>query len=468
MKKALIIVLTLVLAAGMLLMAGCKKRGTVLPPDKLMTEAMSQTLDAVEAKLSAEDARRMLKNGLFTFSISLGDPEEDESFAVDVFLKNHKVVLKTDGLGKAIGIDLGAFKDNFPGSIFGTKGDNLLNINAETESKVIEVVEKLVKDLDIDFSEDITKSVKEHATLTSKYSVKTTVGGEEKLVNTLNITMTKTQVEEFAKELVSKTKDNPLISMFGVLPQSENDIDLGDEYADTDELINAVLYTDVITNEILGGELKLLTKDYEGAAEYQTIKLDTYKTDDSIKYVLNADVDDEKHEIKVLIQDNDSLKNFNLSVDGSAVISFNADKIAKKVTAFFGDSSNGFEFDYDVTRDVLGNVTYFSASFDLDKLSGFLSGLESMMPGVMYGSDYYMMEGGTGTAYGDYWDDDWDDDDWDDWDDDDDYGYGLLSGLSGKLTVTYTADGDVPAFSDLLKMSMDDLQELVSNLIPTF
>ncbi|MBP5731009.1 MAG: hypothetical protein J6X19_07375, partial [Clostridia bacterium] len=58
-------------------------------------------------------------------------------------------------------------------------------------------------------------------------------------------------------------------------------------------------------------------------------------------------------------------------------------------------------------------------------------------------------------------DDEWDDDDWEDWDDDD---YGGLFDIAGKLTITYSADGDVPAFDELLKMNMDELQELVMNL----
>ena len=89
MKKALIIMLTLVLAVSMLTFAGCKKIKK-LPADKMMTAALSQTLDTVETKLAADEARQMLKNGLFTFSIEIENPEDPtQKVGINAFLKNH-------------------------------------------------------------------------------------------------------------------------------------------------------------------------------------------------------------------------------------------------------------------------------------------------------------------------------------------------------------------------------------------
>ncbi|MBO5077864.1 MAG: hypothetical protein J5584_09750 [Clostridia bacterium] len=459
MKKAFIIVLTLVLAAGMIMFAGCKKTKN-LPADKLMTAAMSQTLDTMETKFAIDEARNMLKNGMFTFSIDIEDPEDpSQKFGMDLFLKDNKLVFNMDGAEKAIGIDFGAFAENFPKSILGTKGDNMLNIDSKTEQSIIDIVEKLVKEKDVDYSEKITDFVKEHGTMNAEYSVKTKVGGEDKMVNKLTVSFNKTQVEAAGKAIVKELQDNPLMSLFGMMQLSEDDVDLGDEYTDNDEILKYVLYTDVVTNEILGGELKVMTKDYEGATEYQTVELDTFQTDDSIRYDIKAHIDGEDTNFSALIQDNDSLKQVKLTVEGSDVFSFVADKAAKKVKVFFDGATEGLEFDYDVTRDAKGNVTYFSASFDLSKLSGLSGILGGMMPVTMYDSDYYLMEGGPGSTYGDYWDDDDWDDDWDD----DDYGYGLFD-IAGKLTITYSAEGDIPAFNELLKMNMDELQELVMNL----
>ena len=462
MKKALVIVLTIVLAASMIMFAGCKKIKK-LPADKLMTAAMSKTLDTVETKLAADEARNMLKNGLFTFSIDIENPEDpSQKYSIGMYLKNHKLAVKMGGMEKAIGIDLGAFGDNFPKSIFGTKGDNLMNIDGEAERQIIEIVDQIIKEQDIDFSDKITDFVKEHGAMKADYAVKTKVGGEDKIVNKLTVTFDKKQMETALKDITEKLNDNPLMSMFAVVPDS-GDIEL-DDYADGDELLKIDLFTDMITSEILGGELKVMTKDYEGATEYQTISLDTFQTDDSIRYDVKAHIDGEDTNLSALIQNNDSVKQFKLNVEGSDMFSFIADKAAKKVKVFFGGATEGLEFDYDVTRDAKGNVTYFSASLDLSKLSGFFSAFESMMAGGMYGDDSYLMEGGLGSTYGDYWDDDdWDDDDWEDWDDDD-YGYGGLFDIAGKLTITYSADGDVPAFDELLKMSMDELQALVMNI----
>ena len=458
MKKALIIVLTLVLAASMLMFAGCKK-AKKLPADKMMTAALSRTLDTVETKLAADEARQMLKNGLFTFSIEIENPEDPtQKVGINAFLKNHKFAFKMDGMEKAIGIDLGAFRDNFPKSMFGTKGDNMMGLDTDSEKQIIEIVEQLVKEQDIDFSEDITKFVKEHGTMNAEYSVKSKVGGEDKIVNKLSVSFNKKQLEAAGKDIMKELKNSPLAAMFPMDMPDDDDIDIGDEYSDTDEMLKLELFTDVISHEILAGEFRMLTKDYEGSSQYETIKLDTVKTGDSIKYNIDAHIDEEDVKLSAFIQDNDKVKQFKFTADGSELFSLSADKAAKKFKMFFGGATEGLEFDYDITRDAKGNVTYFKASLDLAKLGEFFEAFERMMPGV-YADDYYFMEGGLGSSYDDDWDDsDWDDDDWDD----DDYGFGL--DIAGKITVTYSAEGDVPAFEELLKMSSEEFQNIFAAL----
>ncbi len=455
-KSKLICALVIVLAVVMVF-GGCKKKTS----KEILAEAMEQTVKAAESKTALLGSDDNLRNGLFTVNLAIG--AEGEGINVKLLFKDKKVAIDSDLFGKVLGVDLEKFVRNFPTSAFGTKGGNLMGITEDDQNKLLEAFDKFVNSLDgMDkASVNLVDEIEKYSSMKTDYNKSVELSSGNKKVNIVTLAMTAGQVQDLVKELASKSGD--IASMTGIDLDQMLDAMFDEDVDKNAPAADIKLYTDTKTSEILGGVIKLLGVDED--EEDEEFKFEVDKTDDSIDYRFSGD---DGATMKFGIANKDNVETIRLAVDyqgrSDDYLKVEINGNTKKIdVSVFGSSV--LEIGYDITRYADNTVKSFSAEIDLSQLAGLLGGTDS------YDEDYYDYEEDV------YYDDQWDDGEWDDdyWDDDDYYGDsgfgmfgGLLTMLSGKITVNFDAEGTIPEFSDVLEMSENDLQQLLSNVLSMF
>ena len=455
LKSKFIIVLAFVLAA-VTVFGGCKKKQTT---EQKLASAMEQTVEAAKKKTALLGSGMDLSNGLITVSIEIG---EEDGINLKALYKNKKIVIDPGKLGSALGIDLGKAADKFEKSAFGTKGANLTNITEEEQKEAIETLRALAESLDGigNAAENVVDMIKKYATMSTDYNKTVELESGSKKVDIVSIGLTAGQIEEFVKEFNEKYEF--LETMIAVPFEYE-----AEEGKENELMVDAKLYTDTKSSEILGGNFKFIDVDGDDDLE---IKLDVNKTADSVTYKLVETGNGEG--IRFGITNKDNVETITVTLlkgdEENEVVKFVADGTAKKLGIYSGGSKL-IELDYEVERYADNRVKSFSLSLDLSQVVNMFSAFTSS--GYVE-DDYYYDDDDLG-----YDDGDWDYDDGDLGYDDDDWGYdddytgnsgGILGMLSGKITFSYNAEGELPEFKDIFDMSEDEVKELVSSVNSMF
>ena len=447
MLKAISLIMVISLVCVMVL-SGCATKKKA--PEDIISSAMTASVKNFEDKSSLDEVGNMLRKGLFSARMDITSAGETQT--VSGYYMDKQIVLDI-GLSSKLGIDLGKFREKFPKSIFGTEGDNVASITKEDEQKLIDTFGQIIDADELaDFSDNIADIIKENSTLKAEYGKKVDLGGGNVKVNVVDLSMTGSQLQTVVDKIAGLFKD--LLNNMG--DDGMFDLDLNEEDKNK-VMFDGSIYTDVKTDAFLGGKFVADPDgDEDSKAEFD---IDVTRTDSTVEYTIKGTVYGEQHNVKLLISDLNSVETISVTSDGESVFEFEINRGTKTVVLrAFGEQA--LQFNYDIERAADDSIKSFSVTFNFTNEG---------MNGGMFGSIFALPFLGASPIgmYGDdepnvdyYFDDEADYDDYDDgW-------YEDYEPVQFKLTLSYAADGTLPEYKDILDFTMQDMNELLSEILP--
>ena len=427
-------------------------------PEEIISSAVTASVKNFEDKSSLDEIVNMLENGLFTARMEITDYGETQT--VSGYYMDKQIVLDI-GLSSKLGIDLGKFKEKFPKSVFGTEGDNVASITKEDEQSLIDMFGQIVDINEItDLSDKIAGAIKENSTLKAEYGKKVDLGDGAVKVNVVDMSMTGSQLQAYVDKIAGLFKN--LLNTVG----DAGSFDLEISEADKDKvLVDGSIYTDVKTDEFLGGKFSAaIDGDEDNKAEFD---VNVTRSESTVEYAIKAKADGEQHTAKLLISDLNNVETISVTGDGEQLFELELNR-ASKAVALRVSGKQVLQFNYDIERAADDSIKSFSVTFNFtdEALDGGMIGSIFALP--FLGADPVGMYSGDEPNVDYYIDEDYDYDDYDDYYDDyydDDYGwYEDYEPTQFKVTLSYAADGTLPEYKDILDFSMDDMDELINEL----
>lgn len=450
-RRILLRAISLVMVFSLLcvmVLSGCATKKKA--PEDIISSAMTASVKNFEDKSSLDEIGNMLTTGLFSARMDI--TSADGTQTVNGYYADKQIVIDV-GSGKKIGIDLGKLKEKFPKSIFGTEGDNIASITKEEEQQLIDTLGQII-DADelVDFSDNLADIIKENSTLKAEYGKNVDLAGGNVKVNVVDLSMTGSQLQTVVDKIASLFKD--LLNTAG----DDGIFDLGLSEEDKNRVMfSGSIYTDVKTDAFLGGRFEA---DPDGEEDSKTVfDIDVIRTDSTVEYTVKGTVDGEQHNVKLLISDLNTVETVSVTVDGESFFDLEINRGTKTVV-FRAFDQQVLKFDYDIERAADNSIKSFSATFNFtnEGMNGGMIGsifalpFFGASPAGMYGDD---------EPIGDYY-----------FDDEDDHGENdYVDGwneepVQFKLTLSYAADGTLPEYKDILDFSMQEMNELLSEILP--
>jgi hypothetical protein len=271
----------------------------------------------------------------------------EQDFNVSLGLNNKQMVIASKLIEEKYGMNLENVATDFPKSIFGTQGANLLGLTEEIESELLAQLKEIIDTLNAEQEEIEGTYFKD---LFIKYATFETdetpyvIHGEETENITVTATIKKPEIKQLIKELTEKAKvtDEDIAQLIDVVsdsnPEFENVKTLDglldkmlEDFQDTDTILSIALVLDEKTNGIMAFEVEAgleyeiivtLSADPENIekvavickSEGDTSKYSIKITDDATKYCL--EVEKEGEEEKVIINCDKAHKTITLNTTG--------------------------------------------------------------------------------------------------------------------------------------------------------
>jgi hypothetical protein len=406
-KKILAVLLAVVMVIGVLSLSGCKAKQK--EPQELFMNALQMYEDAIEknevVKLltdactagsvsvnmkSYEDAvvgdinfdmTAYMDQAGNASSVVIKMTANESTYDAQLLLSDKKVVLASSLIKDAYGVDLESAVKNFPTSIFGTKGDNILDLTEEDEAEVLKVLQDAIDAMkdnanDIDLDKTMDDLFIKYAKFAADYDVESDVRGEKVKSNVVHATMTKTAVKSMVNELVDalEAKEvvdellksyNEMANVDGVLDEdakvlhSLNDVvdEVFDKYQDGENVISIDMVLDTKYDAIMS----MITSVGNNA-----VKVVVGKNPREIKQVdLAVTTDGETENLTLTIEDGSTSTKYKMVDDEQTGVVITIDEARKKVTLeslHEGkiDEEETYSFDYNLADGVL------SLAFDVE------------------------------------------------------------------------------------------------------
>ncbi len=276
-KKVISLMLAVVMCLGVFALTGCSNNENKnLTPE----ERFKAVVDNYNKKIEENDLTKLLtqlpNGGSLAVTIESQEPEMDipmntvsqgGTLNLKVYLNKNqtsaqidfesgetklnlsagidgtKVILATDLLDTAYGVDLSQVKDKFPTSIFGTKGSNLLGLTEEDEKELLDGIEEILsayKKLETPANTE-TKSLIDmflaRATLTEDKDTPYVVDGESLSNVTLTAKLTKEGLIHLVEDVIAETKTAEDVKKLLDMYNSEN----GTNYQSVSEVLGEAL-----------------------------------------------------------------------------------------------------------------------------------------------------------------------------------------------------------------------------------
>ncbi|MBO4326350.1 MAG: hypothetical protein J5950_03660 [Clostridia bacterium] len=495
-NRSMFKVLAMVIAFSMVCvfaLTGCRINKKT--PEEIFSRAMTASAASFEEKSSVDDVLKTLKDGLITVQIDSGSG----SAGTKLYMKDSKIAIGIEYLKDLFGVDMTELKEKFPKSMFGTEGGNYAGFSRKDEQDFLDSLDKVLNfKTDVaEFTDELTKLIKENCTMTADYGKSVELGSGSQKADVLDLKFTAGQVKEIIRSLVGKLGDvaGSFADGFGGFDSRSFDVDnlFDSSVKDEDEAVLIKLYTDVKSGEILGGVFKDILDEENGG----TVNFDVVRSEDSVKYVFSNGEGEAGDEFAISLSDANGVERFSVESGGSTVAEYIVDRNEKSVV-LKGEDQTLVKFDYDVAYAADGSVDSFTFEIETsaDGMYGGMSGgmfgggfggLSGLFDGGSFGGDLFDLLGSglisgfygsvedyydAGDDYGyfggDYYDGDYDDyfagDDYDDFDYDF-YDEFETEPATVKITVNYSAAGEMPVFRDVLSLTNADLQDLLSEFM---
>jgi hypothetical protein len=230
-KKVLSLLLVAVMVVGML--AGCS--GKEKDPKELFVNALNKYHDAVEDNAVVKLLKDAATGGSVQAIVTEGEGETAQTMDVTAYLNEtgdaasmvlntamngkdinvqllldkNKVVVGSPIFTKQIGLDFTKAKENFPTSLFGTKGLNLLDLDEESEKELLKYFDELTEMMpqekkNVDLYQLLLTTLTDNATFTADTKTPVTIDGKEVKNTTVTATITKNNIKSIANKLVTE------------------------------------------------------------------------------------------------------------------------------------------------------------------------------------------------------------------------------------------------------------------------
>ncbi|MBQ8806268.1 MAG: hypothetical protein IJZ68_07285 [Bacteroidaceae bacterium] len=313
-KKVLSLLLAVVMMVGML--AGCNAKKD---PAELFVNALNMYHDAVEENALVKLMNQAAEGGSVAVKMESGEGEdktvvnmttylnaagnaaslvlnieaEGQKIDAQMTLNQKKVTLGTSLLKDAYGIDLEKAKENFPTSLFGTKGANMLELDEESEAELLAALDEFATAMkkeakDVDLYDVLMNALKENATFAADTKTPVTIDGKEVKNTTVTATMTKNNVKSIVNKMIAELEAQELVDEFLTQynEEAKAEAEWSGEEAVTYENMNAVI--DAMFED-KGDEDVVLTMKMVLDAKHDAIMIFEVTAEETVKVELGAD-----------------------------------------------------------------------------------------------------------------------------------------------------------------------------------
>ena len=268
-KKVMSLLLAVVMMVGML--AGCNAKKD---PAELFVNAFNMYHDAIENNAIVKLFNQATTGGSVAVKMESGEGEDKTVMALTTYLNaagntssfilnieadgqkldaqmtlnQQKVTMGTSMLKDAYGIDLEKAKENFPTSLFGTKGANILELDEEDEAELLAALDELTAAMKkeakkVDLYQLLMNALKENATFVADTKTPVTIDGKEVKNTTVTATLTKNNMKSIINKLVTELEAQELVDEFlkTYNETAKSEAEWSGEEAKTYENMNAVI-----------------------------------------------------------------------------------------------------------------------------------------------------------------------------------------------------------------------------------
>lgn len=373
-KKIIAMVLAVIMVIGIASLSGCKakqkepqelfmnalqmyndaiEKNEVM---KLMSDASKQGSVSVNAQIQPDSELGDIGIDLTTYmdqadnasSIVLNLKTGEDTYNAQLLLSDKKIVLASNLIKNAYGVDLESAVKNFPTSIFGTKGDNILNLTEEDEAEVLKVLQDAVDAMkntpsDINLDKTIDDLFVKYAKFAADYDVESDVRGEKVKSNVVHATMTKTALKSMVNEMVDimgakeavdellKTY-NEMANVDGISDEDAKELkslnDVIDELFDKYQDAETVIAFDMVLDTKYDAIMSLTT-----TVGPDTIKMVVGKNPREIKQVdFSITIDGETTKLTLTIDEGSTSTKYKLVDEEQDGVVVTIDEARKKVT----------------------------------------------------------------------------------------------------------------------------------------
>lgn len=269
-KKILALLLAAVMVVGML--AGCNSKEK--DPKELFVNAFEKYHTAVKDNKVVKLLENSLAGGALNMKMESGEGDTKESMDLTMYmdksgkagsvamntniegkqvelkllLNNKKVVLGSNALEKSYGVDLEKFKENLPNSLFGTKGENILDLTEESEQELFKMLDELNAQLKAETKQvDVYKVLMDTLTANGTFAADTktpvTIDGKEVKNTTVTVTFTKDNMKSIVNKMVAELELQKVVDELIATMNEEAkwDAEMSETTAKTYENMNDVL-----------------------------------------------------------------------------------------------------------------------------------------------------------------------------------------------------------------------------------
>lgn len=237
-KKVVSLLLAVIMVVGML--AGCS--GKEKDPKELFVNAFDKYHNAVEENKVVKLLQESLAGGSVGVKMESGEGEDKQlvdatvylneagkagglalnmdmegyQFDVQLALDQKNVILGSSVFKEKYGIDLEKVKENLPKSLFGSQGENLFQLDEESEKELFEMLDELNAELKkehkkVDAYQVLMNALTENGTFTADTKTPVKIDGKDVKNTTVTVTFTKDNMKSIVNKLVAELELQPVV-----------------------------------------------------------------------------------------------------------------------------------------------------------------------------------------------------------------------------------------------------------------
>lgn len=310
MKKILSIMLALVLCVSMVALVGCQPKPEPKTAEGLLRTALghyekilqdnkalsiiNQSMDGGSIGLNVKTPEVENDSGITTvggteatninltmypdktnnkFSLVFGVQQGELDMNAQLGVNGTQLVIGSSMLDEAYGIDLKTMKEKFPTSIFGTQGLNLLELTEEDEAELLNAIDEALNKSttinDVDVYKLFIDSLVKYGDLTLTEKTPALVYGETVESDLVTVTLTKGDLKAIAKDMVDafgmQESLDELFKQYNEMAEEEQ------QFANLDAVIDELLKD--YANDAVVVDIKMNLDMKHSAIMYADVKI---------------------------------------------------------------------------------------------------------------------------------------------------------------------------------------------------